>query len=354
MTARSAIEWTDSTWNPTVGCSLVSPGCTNCYAMRMGHRVATTVPHYKGLTKLSKAGPVWTGKVALVPEKVLTQPLRWRRPRRIFVNSMSDLFHEDVPDAWIDQVLAVMARCPQHTFQVLTKRAARMREYLSQFDHRGRYVCSSTRDQIGPDPRDGNRLLLLQEDQHWPLPNVHLGVSAERQWEADERIPELLATPAAKRFVSLEPMLGPIMLHYLKVSGGPVVDALAGEHWYQGAGSINSSTITGKPRLDWAIAGGESGPGARPPHPRWFADLRDFCARAGVPFFFKQWGAWAPIEPQPGGDFGGGLCQGSLRIVRRDGASSDSFEPGDAVMRRVGKKAAGATLDGREHREMPT
>lgn len=351
MSATSKIEWTDATWNPTVGCSITSPGCTNCYAMRMAHRVATTVPTYKGLTKRSKAGPVWTGKVAQAPEKTLTQPLRWRSPRRIFVNSMSDLFHEDMPDTWIDRVFAVMALCPQHTFQVLTKRAARMRAYFAARTAGDPWAEAA--DAIADISGIEDHPVVL-EPKDIPLPNVHLGVSAERQWEADERIPELLQTPAAKRFGSLEPMLGPIMLHYLKAEGGPVVDALSGEHWYQGAGSINSTTVTGKPRLDWVIAGGESGPGARPPHPQWFRDLRDACARAGVPFFFKQWGAFAPIEPQPRGDFGGGLCQGTLRIVRPNGETVTSFEPGDAVMRRVGKKEAGARLDGREHREMPT
>ncbi|MCX7363572.1 MAG: phage Gp37/Gp68 family protein [Alphaproteobacteria bacterium] len=350
MAINSSIEWTDATWNPTVGCSLVSPGCTNCYAMRMAHRVATTVPHYKGLTKRSNAGPVWTGKVALSPEKILTQPLRWRTPRRIFVNSMSDLFHDAVPDAWIDQVFAVMAMATRHTFQLLTKRPERMRAYFAARTAGDPWAEAA--DAIAEIAGMEDHPVVL-EPRDGPLPNVHLGVSAERQWEADERIPQLLQTPAAKRFVSLEPLLGPIMLHYLRAEGGPVVDALAGEHWYQGAGSINSKTVAGKPRLDWVIAGGESGAGARPPHPRWFRDLRDACARAGVPFFFKQWGAWAPIEPQPEGHFGGGLCQGTIRIVQSGGGASDCFEPGDAVMRRVGKKEAGALLDGREHREMP-
>jgi protein gp37 len=146
--AESAIEWTEQTWNPIVGCSVVSPGCTNCYAMRMAARLERMgQKRYRGLTKPSKAGPVWTGQMRLV-EEALTLPLRRRKPTTWFVNSMSDLFHESVPDEWIDRVFAVMALCPQHTFQVLTKRADRMRAYLSQFEQRGRYVTSRTRRQI--------------------------------------------------------------------------------------------------------------------------------------------------------------------------------------------------------------
>ncbi|HZQ01376.1 MAG TPA: phage Gp37/Gp68 family protein [Reyranella sp.] len=272
------IEWTDATWNPTVGCSIVSPGCTNCYAMKMAHRIAGTFPHYAGLTMRTKAGAVWTGKVAEARADVLLKPLRWKSPRRIFVNSMSDLFHEDLPDAAIDKVFAVMALCPQHTFQVLTKRAERMRKYFADADRF--WKVTHHLDVTG----------LV-----WPLPNVWLGVSAERQIEAEERIPHLAMTPAAKRFISAEPLLGPVHL------------AGADLHC-----------------LDWVIAGGESGPRARPAHPDWIRGLRDQCARAGVPFFFKQWGEWVfneACEPEP-------------------------FE-------RLGKKAAGAMLDGREHREWP-
>jgi hypothetical protein len=141
MADKSAIEWTDATWNPVVGCSIVSPGCTNCYAMKMAARIekmasspmaahVNVQTHYAGTTQRSKAGAVWTGKVARAPEHILTQPLKWKRPRKIFVNSMGDLFHESIPDEWIDRVFAVMALAPQHTFQVLTKRAERMRSYL--------------------------------------------------------------------------------------------------------------------------------------------------------------------------------------------------------------------------------
>jgi len=275
MGQRSRIEWTEATWNPIVGCSIVSPGCTHCYAMRMAARIeamaragrlddegdvvrgAKRLAHYDGLTKTVKKKAVWTGKVALAPEHILLKPLRRRKPTMWFVNSMSDLFHEDLPDEWIDRVFAVMALCPQHTFQVLTKRSKRMRDYLTTVAHEPhrntvRRFAGAFSTLRTPLPKDFNV----------PLPNVWLGVSAERQQEADERIPDLLATPAAVRFVSAEPLLGALDL----------------TPWLTGV-------------LDWVIVGGESGPGARPMHPDWVRSIRDQCVSAGVAFFFKQWGA---------------------------------------------------------------
>lgn len=214
MGDKTKIEWTDASWNPVVGCSIVSPGCTNCYAMGQAARIercaagAGQATHYAGLTQPSKAGPVWTGKLALAPDHILTAPLRWKKPRRVFVNSMSDLFHEDVPDEWIDRVFAVMALAPRHTFQVLTKRAKRMRIYLDQrTDNRAEEIGVAMRAIAGTSDEPG--LIEL------PLPSVWLGVSAEDQKRADERIPDLLATPAAVRFVSAEPLLGPIDLTQL-------------------------------------------------------------------------------------------------------------------------------------------
>jgi protein gp37 len=183
MGDHSAIEWTDATWNPVRGCAIVSKGCTNCYAMRQAHRSSGAGGAYEGLTKRSKGGPVWTGKVRLVPE-LLEQPLQWRRPRRIFVNSMSDLFHEDVPVDFIYRLWCTMAAARRHRFQILTKRGARMREVLTGRDVQERQV----------------------------LDNVWLGVSVEDQVAADERIPQLLETPAAVRWISAEPLLGLIDL----------------------------------------------------------------------------------------------------------------------------------------------
>ena len=213
MADGSAIEWTDATWNPIVGCSVVSPGCTNCYAMRVaGARTAHTAK-YQGLTKPSKAGPVWTGDVRLW-ERALTEPLRWREPRKVFVNSMGDLFHPAVPAEWIDRVFAVMALAPQHVFQILTKRPENMRAYV--LDALGRVAdrveaARSDRSAVGPLPH------LAPGDQWWPLPNVWLGTSVEDQPRADERIPILLDTPAAVRWISAEPLIGAVDITRLRV-----------------------------------------------------------------------------------------------------------------------------------------
>ena len=278
MAANTSIEWTDATWNPIVGCSVVSPGCTNCYAMKMAARIERcgTAPHYAGTTHASKAGAVWTGRVSLAPAHILTHPLRWNRARKIFVNSMGDLFHESVPDEWIDRVFAVMALAPQHTFQVLTKRSKRQREYMTpaRATAVGMEALGLTFEAYARDHRSmvGDGVMLEGDICHlkvWPLPNVWLGVSVEDQARADERIPDLLATPAAVRFVSAEPLLGPVDLTWLK----PTINALS---------PINH------PSLDWVIAGGESGPAARPMHPDWVRALRDQCAAAGTAFFYKQ------------------------------------------------------------------
>lgn len=264
----SKIEWTGKTWNPIVGCSVVSPGCTNCYAMkdawRFHHNSAT--PHYRDTAKRVNGKAVWTGKVALAPDHILLEPLRRKKPTTWFVNSMGDLFHEDVPDEWIDRVFAIMALCPSQSLQVLTKRSARMRKYVSNATTRGRIaearLVNLLRGIGNGDP---------DQEMQWPLPNVWLGVSTEDQKRADERIPDLLATPAAVRFISAEPLIGPIKLK--EVLGG---DWLA-------------SGKSGERRgLDLVIVGGESGKGARPMHPDWARALRDQCASAGVPFFMKQ------------------------------------------------------------------
>ena len=281
--SKSKIEWTGETLNPFVGCSIVSPGCRFCYAMKMAARIETMggPEHYRGLTMPSKAGPVWTGKLALAPNDTLTKPLHRRKPTTYFVNSMSDLFHEDVPDEWIDRVFAVMALCPLHTFQVLTKRSARMRAYMTALpDRASRHKAMLSNDLNDP----AHCLGLLRADypgaRAWPLPNVWLGVSTERQQEADERIPDLLATPAAVRFVSAEPLLGPVNLKRIKVGKG-WQDALAG--WR------DCENYPGREEtLNWIIVGGESGPNARVMDPDWARSIRDQCAASGVSFFMKQ------------------------------------------------------------------
>jgi protein gp37 len=241
MSAQSSIEWTDRTWNPVRGCSVISPGCVNCYAMKQAHRFSGAGKPYEGLTKQTKAGPQWTGVVRTV-EDALIEPLSWRKPSRVFVNSMSDLFHEGVPVAFIDEVFDVMARTPRHTYQILTKRADRMLAYM-------------------------------REGVERPLPNVWLGVSVEDQQHADERIPQLLQTPAAVRFISAEPLLGPVNLHVQYLT--------AGESW---------------PALDWVIVGGESGRGARPCAEEWIQRVVQQCQSASVPVFVKQLGAYVVSE----------------------------------------------------------
>lgn len=367
MADKTGIEWADATWNPIVGCSIVSPGCTNCYAMKMAARIEAMQPegHYAGLTQPSKAGPVWTGKLALAPDSILTQPLRWKNPRTIFVNSMGDLFHEDAPDESIDKVFAIMALAPQHTFLVLTKRAARMQTYVEAVGGKGdapkRWLMTTV-----PGIRDLFDAFVNGFGQHkgsalcrWPLPNVWLGVSTERQLEADERIPLLLATPAAKRFISAEPLLGPIDLQ--RNIGGTLW--IGGQRGHDGTHcGIGTPECPRErhhhhddrcePGLDWVIAGGESGKDARPMHPDWARGLRDQCAAARVPFFFKQWGEWTPSDPQ------GIHASPHNGWMPLSGASLPKEtelypENGAAFIERVGKARAGRLLDGVEHSERP-
>lgn len=265
MSATTKIEWTrgddgiaGKTWNPVRGCSIVSPGCVNCYAMKHAHRFSGPGKPYEGLTKQTKAGPQWTGKVRLVVDALL-EPLSWRKPRRVFVNSMSDLFHEAVPDVFIERVFSVMALAERHTFQVLTKRPGRMADWFRarRFDVKG-YAILQT-ENVGE----------CLYAHPWPLPNVWLGVSCENQQTADERIPLLLQTPAAVRFVSAEPLLGPIDFH------SPVLEVDSDDY------------------IDWVIVGGESGSGARPMDVAWARSIVRQCQAAQVPVFVKQLGSKA-------------------------------------------------------------
>lgn len=323
MGSTTGIEWTNATWNPIRGCSRVSQGCVNCYAETIAARFSDAGQPFHLFADRNKSGSKWTGKLALV-EKHLQDPLRWREPRRIFANSMSDLFHENLPDESIDQVFAVMSLATQHQFQILTKRPARMLAYLTQKN--GRRVVIP---QAGPRSTGG---AIWTHTASWPLPNVWLGVSVEDQKTADERIPVLSQTPAAVRFVSAEPLLGPIDLMYPETLFPDGPPRCCNGH---------DCGCMGKPTeppllydIDWLICGGESGPGARPMHPTWARNLRDQCMATGVAFFFKQWGAFASVSEVAGpGDF-------------------HEFEDG-ATVRRIGKKAAGALLDGKRHQEFP-
>ena len=371
------IQWTEETWNPVAGCSVVSPGCTNCYAMRrQAPRLAANpaTPQYHGTIQKTKAGAVWTGKIGIAGDTTFLKPLHTRRPTMWFVNSMSDLFHENVTDEVIDRVFAIMALCPQHTFQILTKRSARMRDYMN--DERAPFRIPRVILDMWADGSRRVRDVAASPDwpvktvgniddpddvelTAWPLPNVWLGVSVEDQTRADERIPGLLATPAAIRFISAEPLLGPVDLTNL--GGGcwsESWDALKGKHWVAGAGSINSSTHKA-PRLDWVIVGGESGKGARPMHPDWARSIRDQCAAAAVPYFFKQWGEYLGGEASDHGDtvwFDAASSRRHSRYIQNKDAFNwfdpDKAPDGPAWLK-TGTKAAGRMLDDREHNAMP-
>jgi protein gp37 len=331
MADGSKIEWTDATWQIVTGCSVVSPGCTNCYAMRLAGTRLAQHPSRAGLTKESKAGPVWTGDVHF-NEQWLTEPIKWKRPRKVFVCAHGDLFHESVPDEWIDRVFAVMALAPQHRFQVLTKRSGRMREYLTHSAVEDVYALACRKRQE------------LAHEWHWPLRNVWLGVSCEDQRRADERIPDLLATPAAVRWVSAEPLLGPLE-----------IDTYLYELAEEYGDGVNS------PGLDWVVCGGESGPNARPMHPDWVRSIRDQCKSACVPFLFKQWGEWVPEV----GAVDGWMVDDTPEISRFDHRDWEddhwgecyrpmwSDERDDDTVSRVGKKRAGRLLDGVLHDEYP-
>lgn len=315
--ATSKIEWTDSTWNPVTGCTWASTGCDNCYAVQMTRRLeAMGHEKYSGLTtKKHFSGVVKTHYDAL------TLPLSWRKPRRIFVNSMSDLFHKDVPDAFIDMVFAAMALCPQHTFQILTKRPARMADYFAGLQVAAdNHVPNTANGSFTPTQVLNYRAACSSplpfgvfgqaiSTTEWPLPNVWIGTSCEDQQRADERIPWLLKCPAAVRFLSIEPLLGSIP-------------------------TMNLSCI------DWVIVGGESGPGARPMHPDWVRSIRDQCWMAGVPFFFKQWGEWTTASQLSEEDYDAWSKSGNSMMQATDVA-------------RFGRKRAGRLLDGREWNEFP-
>ena len=271
----SKIEWTDETWSPIRGCNPVSPGCARCWAARMANRHRSGA--YKGFVENGK----WTGRVELIPDQ-LEKPLHWRKPRRIAVALMGDLFHARLTTEDIAAVFGVMAACPQHTFQVLTKRPERMREWFkwvlwwTGFPHDDKRVshvlARHTFQQLGI---AGSVVPL-----NWPLPNVHLAVSVEDQATADERIPLLLQTPAAVRWVSYEPALGPVDLSK-RLAVRHVTPSLL--HSAVGLGMDT--------QLDWLAIGGESGPGARPCNVEWVRSAVRQCQEAGVACFVKQLGA---------------------------------------------------------------
>lgn len=346
------IEWSEYQWNPLTGCTMVSPGCTNCYAMKMAHRFKGVHPKYEGTTKVTDGGKViWTGQINL-DEKALMEPLTWKKPRRVFVNSMSDLFHESVPFEFIDKVFAVMALTPHITYMVLTKRPERMAEYMNEIQTNrivqfGKYAGMRLDDiqrskgrvwQIASKGKPDYKL------PGWPLPNVWLGTTVENQEQADKRIPELLKCPAVVRFLSCEPLLGPV----------DIKEYLHESICKQYGRCAKCDPQLGEPfeeAIDWVIAGGESGREARPVHPDWIRSLRDQCQAVGVPFFFKQWGEWMPWQPDNRPTYWKGQNGYTIHGEFLDA----EFFNGDnrCAFQKIGKKAAGRLLDSREWNEFP-
>lgn len=352
MADNTHIEWTDATWNVVTGCAVVSPGCTNCYAMKLAGTRLRDHPSRKGLTRDSKAGPVWNGQVRFNADW-LTQPLRWTKPRKIFVCAHGDLFHEGVTDDQLDQVFAVMALAPQHVFQVLTKRPERMRQYLTASNRQLHIAQAGT-------PHDGaGELWWGRFLKPWPLPNVWLGVSIEDQTRAEQRIPALLETPAAVRWISAEPLIGPVDLKNIETTPPRVayLNALSGRRMTCEAGGPYVE-VPALPGLDWVVVGGESGQGSRPMHPDWARNLRDQCADAGVAFLFKQWGDWTPGENaqntlgrtvETADWFNDAWDYQTLTPASAEGMHIDD-EP---TLYRAGKRAAGRHLDGHLHDGYP-
>lgn len=324
------IEWADRVWNPVTGCTKCSPACDNCYA----ERVATT--RLAGRFGYPKDDPF---SVTLHKDKLL-EPTNWHKPSRVFVCSMADLFHEEVPQEWLLKVFAVMALSEKQTFMLLTKRPERAHAFLSANDLR-QQLEQTISMKFGP--KAGAEFHCRVYSCGWPLPNVWLGTTIWDQASADRAVPILLSTPAAKRFVSVEPMLGPVnLMDHLGWQGSVCPDCCgSGEDDLSRCPTCNG---TGRYGLDWVICGGETGPGARPMHPDWPRSLRDQCQAAGVPFFFKQWGEFAPWEFE-------GTDGGINKTGGRYHYKVDSFGKGEP--RCFGKAKAGRVLDGRTWEEVP-
>lgn len=315
MGDRSKIEWTEASWNTVYGCDKVSPACAHCYIER-------TPPYrMRGLRFERGSIPVQL----LDDSKRMFQPIRWKKPRRIFVNSLGDTFHDDVPDEYIAMIFAVMAAAPQHTFQVLTKRAERMHDLLISPAFQ-RLVDTTWENLNGREPGDPPLETI------WPLDNVWLGVTAENQRWLDQRIPYLLDTPAVIYWLSIEPMCGPIDLkprmnrnQCLRCGEVHIGGVLLYDHEARTHG------------IDWVVVGGESGPGARPMNPVWERQVRQQCAAAGVAYFFKQHGEWAPASMLP---------------IQPPTVLQYMFSDGTEMLR-VGRRIAGRLVDGQEWNQYP-
>ncbi len=360
MANNSKIEWTatvnpdgsvspGATWNPVRGCSKVSEGCRHCYAMNIAARFAGAGLPYEGLAERRGGLAQWTNRVMLV-EDSLNLPLTWKKPKRIFVNSMSDLFHEQVPQEFIYRVSLVMLKAHRHTYQILTKRPERMANIWLTSLH-----CEWLREALGSH-------LLTDANIQQSFSHVWIGTSVEDQATADERIPHLLKVPARVRFLSCEPLLGAVDLRNglriaWKCSGcrryfsGQLQELCpnCGQAGYwTGSHAFNPKGGQVGSGISWVICGGESGPHARPMHPDWPRELRDQCQAAGVPFFFKQHGEWLDGREWP--DYRAGEFRGQTQEVEQ------FYSPRRCqhiTLCRVGKHAAGRQLDGRTWDEFP-
>jgi len=336
---KTSIEWTEHSWPVINGCRRISEGCRNCYAERLTATRLSRTPKYEGLAVFGQNGPRWTGKVRLW-EKHLDMPIRLRKPSKIFVCDMGDLFYEEVADEAIAAVFGVMLLAQHHTFQVLTKRPDRMRAFMrtATVDEcigtacrfgvgfppgYSKHVSKEMRAQ-GRDPKS-------DEWASWPPRHVWLGVSVENQATADDRISVLLETPAAIRWISAEPLLASVGLFaFLKT---PLRDL-----------SLRALRSPDMPGLDWVVVGGESGPDARPMRAEWVRTIRDQCAAAGVAFFFKQWGEHVEVAGYRAGDDGRVMFDAKRRpLVDVDGHQ----------FVRMGKKEAGRQIDGNTYSEFP-
>jgi protein gp37 len=341
--AETTIEWTRGpagelgyTFNGWIGCTKVSPGCENCYAAAQD-KFRSWTPEGWGAGKQRRRTSAENWK----------HPQQWDKAaaaagerRRVFCSSLADVFDNEVPLDWLVDLLDLVRRTPHLDWLLLTKRIGRVRAALD----------AAVRDvnvhQAGPELFAWLRAWTSGSPPH----NVWLGATIVNQEEADRDIPKLLATPARVRFLSMEPLLGPVNLARIDINGHSEIFPLKGT---TGCEDDDGSPLPDIPRIDWVIVGGESGPGARPMHPDWPSSLRDQCAAAGVPFLFKQWGEWAPAEIEPGGRIGDEMRSGRVQLLHAPGNPEGFFRRGDAFVRRLGKKAAGRLLDGRTHDGFP-
>ena len=329
--ADTNIEWTDKVWNPVTGCTQISAGCKNCYAEKMSKRL-------KGMGQKKYQN----GFGVTCHFDALDEPLKWKKPKRIFVCSMGDLFHKDVPDEFRDKVFAVVMATsglydrvyPSHEYLILTKRPEVMKNYW----------CNGAYDRIAFVMRDDYKVLI--DYTSLPISNLHLGVSVEDQATADERIPFLLQTPAAKRFVSYEPAIGPVDFELAQCTCPWPADAQQSRHLLSCPADIRRPDQQKKRwLLDQIIMGGETGPGARPLHPDWARSVRDQCAEAGVPFFFKSFGEWK-TECVEGTEVDLTKLKPNQKVGAGDGHTKHT------LYTRVGKKNIVHLLDGKEYREL--